>query len=366
LCVYGNLDTLENGGIATLEESGDLLSGAGAAQAKGPIVAWMNTIDAYKKLGRELPLNVKLVVDTTGVAASEALASSDKVKEYLANISYVCVAGGTVISDVPSIIYACRGVEHYTFSCKSGAEGNTPSGSAGALTEAMTCVAAKMGELSALDFGRSNYPEKELLDVTFSVDQFSGDRQIGKVEGAPNAEDMLACLWHESQLSIHGVTTSAPEYNPANIGTYTIPASATLQFSVRTANQSPPPPLNWCHETIAAQIGSEGELSCDKTVRPFRAVTTGGPLPDHYAWAQEALKEVSGEEVEYIQTGDTIAAASILEDMTGKTPLIWPVSGCTGPDGLPKKTYMNSIKAQGLYLEMVLQEREDMSSIEEY
>jgi acetylornithine deacetylase/succinyl-diaminopimelate desuccinylase-like protein len=337
LCVYGNLDVLEGGELVTLQEIDGCLTGTGASKSKGPIVAWMNTIDAYKKLGRDLPLCLKLVVDTTGVAASSALASSDKVKDYLSNVNHICIADGSSISEeTPAIIYACRGVEHYTLTANTNSQ-NTASGAAGSLAEAMGVLAGLMGQLSALEFGHVG--EDDDLAVTFSVEEW--ERHLG-IKSPYTKEQCLARMWHTSQLSMHGLTTSAPAYNPANVGTYTIPSSAKLTFSVRTANGVP---VEKEINAICGTVGEgEGDLSCDKSVRPFRATTHG----TNYQAAMDALAEVSSGAPEFIQTGDTIAAASILEDMTGVAPVIMPISKF---DLLPTKNYMDGIKVQGMYLE---------------
>lgn len=67
LCVYGHLDVQPalvsdgwNTDPFTLTESGGKLYGRGATDDKGPVLAWINMIDAFQAASVPLPVNLKV------------------------------------------------------------------------------------------------------------------------------------------------------------------------------------------------------------------------------------------------------------------------------------------------------------------
>jgi len=67
VCIYGHLDVqparLEDGWLTDpfkLIEIDGKLFGRGASDDKGPVMAWIFAIQAYKKLGIEIPINIKV------------------------------------------------------------------------------------------------------------------------------------------------------------------------------------------------------------------------------------------------------------------------------------------------------------------
>jgi nonspecific dipeptidase len=67
LCVYGHLDVQPaaredgwNTDPFVLTEIDGKLYGRGATDDKGPVMGWFNTIDAYQRLGIDIPINLKV------------------------------------------------------------------------------------------------------------------------------------------------------------------------------------------------------------------------------------------------------------------------------------------------------------------
>ena len=70
LCVYGHLDVQpasKDDGWDTepfvLVEKNGKLYGRGATDDKGPVLGWLHIIQAYHKLGIELPVNFKVIMN---------------------------------------------------------------------------------------------------------------------------------------------------------------------------------------------------------------------------------------------------------------------------------------------------------------
>ena len=77
VCVYGHLDVqpaAKEDGWDTdpfvLTEKDGKLFGRGSTDDKGPALGWLWTIEAYQKLGVELPVNVKMLYE--GMEVSES------------------------------------------------------------------------------------------------------------------------------------------------------------------------------------------------------------------------------------------------------------------------------------------------------
>lgn len=78
VCVYGHLDVQpasKDDGWDTdpfvLTEKYGKLFGRGSSDDKGPALAWLWTIEAYQKLGMQLPVNVKFIFE--GMEVSQKL-----------------------------------------------------------------------------------------------------------------------------------------------------------------------------------------------------------------------------------------------------------------------------------------------------
>lgn len=69
VCIYGHLDVqpaLKEDGWRTepfeLTQVDRALYGRGATDDKGPVLAWLNAIEAYQKTGTEVPVNIKVTM----------------------------------------------------------------------------------------------------------------------------------------------------------------------------------------------------------------------------------------------------------------------------------------------------------------
>jgi Cys-Gly metallodipeptidase DUG1 len=58
--------------LAVDEQSGKLI-GRGATDDKGPVLGWLNILDAHKALGLELPVNLKFCLEGMEESGSEGL-----------------------------------------------------------------------------------------------------------------------------------------------------------------------------------------------------------------------------------------------------------------------------------------------------
>ncbi len=87
------------------------LFGRSTSDAKGPIVAFLNAMDLLQKDGKEIPFNIKLLLDGEEEKGSVPLAGAvDRYRELLQADFLMIVDGPLHSSGAPTLVYGCRGI----------------------------------------------------------------------------------------------------------------------------------------------------------------------------------------------------------------------------------------------------------------
>ncbi|MFK7814425.1 MAG: M20/M25/M40 family metallo-hydrolase [Maribacter sp.] len=87
------------------------LFGRATSDDKGPIVMFLNAIDLLKKDGKEMPFNVKVILDGEEEKSSKPLPNAVKQYRELLQADYLIINDGPVhSSEKPTVIYGCRGI----------------------------------------------------------------------------------------------------------------------------------------------------------------------------------------------------------------------------------------------------------------
>ncbi|KOB70277.1 Glutamate carboxypeptidase [Operophtera brumata] len=120
ICIYGHLDVqpaLKSDGWATepfeLVERDGKLFGRGSTDDKGPVLGWLNAINAFKGVGAELPVNLKFVFECMEESGSEGLDAllleHLKPEGFFKTVDYVCISDnywlGTTKPSMSDLIY---------------------------------------------------------------------------------------------------------------------------------------------------------------------------------------------------------------------------------------------------------------------
>lgn len=70
ICLYGHLDVqpadISDGWDSepfVLTERNNKLYGRGSTDDKGPVLGWINAIEAYQETGTEIPVNLKVLIN---------------------------------------------------------------------------------------------------------------------------------------------------------------------------------------------------------------------------------------------------------------------------------------------------------------
>ena len=91
------------------------LFGRSTSDDKSPIIMFLNTIDLLKKDGKEIPFNVKVILDGEEEKSSKPLPEAVKQYRELLEADFLVIADGpTHSSGDPTVVYGCRGITTLT------------------------------------------------------------------------------------------------------------------------------------------------------------------------------------------------------------------------------------------------------------
>ncbi|NAY92527.1 M20/M25/M40 family metallo-hydrolase [Muricauda sp. JGD-17] len=91
------------------------LFGRSTSDDKSPIIMLLNTIDLLKKEGKEIPFNIKVILDGEEEKSSKPLPKAVKQYRELLEADFLVIADGPVHpSGNPTILYGCRGITTLT------------------------------------------------------------------------------------------------------------------------------------------------------------------------------------------------------------------------------------------------------------
>jgi len=91
------------------------LFGRSTSDDKSPIIMFLNTMDLLKKEGREIPFNVKVILDGEEEKGSKHLPKAVKQYRELLEADFLVIADGPIHSSGnPTVVYGCRGITTLT------------------------------------------------------------------------------------------------------------------------------------------------------------------------------------------------------------------------------------------------------------
>ena len=91
------------------------LFGRSTSDDKGPIVMFLNAIDLLKKDGKEIPFNVKVILDGEEEKSSKPLPKAVQQYRELLEADFLLIADGPIhASGRPTVVYGCRGITTMT------------------------------------------------------------------------------------------------------------------------------------------------------------------------------------------------------------------------------------------------------------
>ncbi|KAG7195421.1 Cys-Gly metallodipeptidase [Scheffersomyces spartinae] len=348
-------------------EAKDILYGRGSTDDKGPVMGWLNVVEAHNALGWELPVN--LVCCFEGMEESGSLGLDELVareaQQYFKGVDTVCISDNYWLgTSKPVLTYGLRGCNYYQLTV-SGPGADLHSGIFGGIVaEPMTDLVKVMSQLVDSQ-GKILIPgvydmvapltEKEdgLYDnIDFSVEEL--EAACGSKTGLhDNKKDILKHRWRYPSLSLHGIEGA---FSGAGAKTV-IPAKVVGKFSIRTVPDIDSGKLDklvFDHvNKLLKELGSPntGKIELIHDGNYWLA----DPFNDLFGAAAKATEDVWGVKPDFTREGGSIPITLTFEKELKTSVLLLPMGrGDDGAHSINEKldvlNYINGCKTLGGYL----------------
>jgi len=381
VCSYGYLDVQPVDGKNWKTDPFQLTNidgkmyGRGTSSNKGPVCSWLCVVEAYKQLGRELPVNLKIVVEgmmeTGSEGCEQVVVSEAQSGSFFNDVDVVCISANSWLGKTkPCVTYGLRGVCYFTAEVVSGEQDLHSGVFGGTVHEAMTDVAILMTKLIDRknkilipgiydNVDKFQDREKEAYKgIDFSLDEYGEDIGLKSRDTLVHDKetDSLMSRWREPSLSMHGIEGAFGEPGEKSV----IPCKACLKFSISLV-----PSMD--HRRVAKLVEEylEKEFDSLKTGNSLTVKMHHGCrawLEDfdnkNYECAKAACKKVYDVDPDLTREGASVPITLTLAEATQKSVCMIPLGACDdGPASSSEKynvsSYLNGIKTLGSYLDEV-------------
>lgn len=356
----------------TVKEDGRLC-GRGSTDDKGPVLGWLNAIEAHQSAGIDFPVNLLMCFEGMEEFGSDGLEElvMEEGKKFFADADAVCISDNYWLgTERPCLTYGLRGVNYYSIEV-SGPGADLHSGVFGGLAhEPMTDLVRLMGSLvdpdgKILVKGITEQvapvtPEEENLydGIAFTMETLH--ESLGSTTTLfDDKKKTLMARWRMPSLSLHGIegAFSAPGAKTV------IPAKVIGKFSIRTV---PNMEIEKTNALVIKHLEDVFKTLNSKNTMKAYAQHCGNwwvASPKHWNFeaAAKATERVWGVRPDFTREGGSIPITLTFQEATGKNVLLLPMGSST--DGahsinekLDKRNYIEGIKLLGAYLHYVAEE----------
>ncbi|KAF2138472.1 uncharacterized protein K452DRAFT_301010 [Aplosporella prunicola CBS 121167] len=381
ILVYGHYDVqpaLKEDGWATepftltVDDKGRMY-GRGATDDKGPVLGWLNAIEAHQKAGIDFPVNLLMCFEGMEEYGSEGLDDliHAEAKNFFADADAVCISDNYWLgTEKPCLTYGLRGCNYYSIEISGPGQDLHSGVFGGTAHEPMTDLVRVMGSLvdpqgkiliEGLDalVAPLTDEEKSLYgDIAFTMDNLY--ESLGSQTGLfPDKERTLMGRWRFPSLSLHGIegAFSAPGAKTV------IPAKVTGKFSIRIVPNMEIDDVNKLVEAHVnkafAALGSKN--TCKFIVQHCGKWWVASPKHWNFTAAAKAVERVWKVKPDLTREGGSIPVTLTFEQATGKNVLLLPMGSSTDAahsinEKLDRRNYIEGIKLLGAYLHYVAEE----------
>ncbi|EGS19558.1 glutamate carboxypeptidase-like protein [Thermochaetoides thermophila DSM 1495] len=349
------------------------MCGRGATDDKGPVLGWLNAIQAHQAAGIDFPVNLLMCFEGMEEYGSEGLDDLiyEEAKKFFADTDAVCISDNYWLgTERPCLTYGLRGCNYYNIEI-SGPGADLHSGVfGGTVEEPMTDLVRILSSLVDTN-GKIQIPgiyeqvapvtpEEEGLydDISFNMETLY--ESLGsKTTIYDDKKKTLMARWRFPSLSIHGIEGA---FSGAGAKTV-IPAKVIGKFSIRTV---PNMDIEKTNEAVSRYVEAVFKSLGSKNTMKVYPQHTGMwwvASPNHWNFtaAAKAIERVWGVKPDFTREGGSIPVTLTFEKATGKNVLLLPMGSST--DGahsinekLDKRNYIEGIKLLGAYLHYVAEE----------
>ncbi|EIW80058.1 CNDP dipeptidase [Coniophora puteana RWD-64-598 SS2] len=350
-------------------EKDGLLLGRGSTDDKGPIMGWINVLEAHQKLGKPLPVNLKFVFEGMEEYGSEGL-DELVIREaqpggWIHGVDCVCISDNYWLNTrTPALTYGLRGIDYYGITI-TGPGQDLHSGLFGrTVHEPMTDLIKLMGSLVDVNGGIKvpgveelvPPPTEEELQLYHKMDYETADIEAaagGPVALSQNKIDVLMGRMRYPSLSLHGIEGAFSDPGAKTV----IPAKVTGKFSIRLV---PPQTPAQVEPLVRAYVEQQFAALNSRNKMTFGSLHSGSPwVADINHWnfraAHKAVKAVWGIDPDYTREGGSIPVTLTFAESLGVNVLLLPMG--RADDGahstnekLDRSNYIEGTKMLGAYL----------------
>ncbi|KAJ5114598.1 Zn-dependent exopeptidase [Penicillium alfredii] len=412
ILVYGHYDVqpaLKEDGWATepfelnIDEKGRMY-GRGSTDDKGPVLGWINVIEAHRKAGVELPVNLLCCFEGMEEYGSEGLDEfiEAESKKFFKDADAVCISDNYWLgTEKPCLTYGLRGCNYYSISVSGPAQDLHSGVFGGSAHEPMTDLVNVLSKLvdsqgnilipGIMDLVEPLTEEEKSLygNISYTMDNLH--ESLGSETGIhPTKERTLMARWRYPSLSIHGVEGA---YSAPGAKTV-IPAKVVGKFSIRTVPNMESPDVNkLVFDYIKAEFAKlNSKNTLDVWLQHDGKWWVASPKHWNFTAASKAVEQVFGVEPDMTREGgryvgihlliffplsltlsaflpehlpangiDSIPVTLTFEQATGKNVLLLPMGSSTDAahsinEKLDRRNYIEGIKLLGAYLHYVAEE----------
>ncbi|KJE96700.1 glutamate carboxypeptidase [Capsaspora owczarzaki ATCC 30864] len=375
--IYGHLDvqpaSKEDGWDTepfVLTEVNGKLYGRGATDDKGPVLGWLWAIQAYQKLGKPLPVNIKFVfegMEESGSVGLDDLIMAQKDK-FLADVDFVCISDNYWLGrKKPCLTYGLRGIAYFSIEIEGSTKDLHSGVFGGSIHEPMVDLVQLLAKLvdsrgnilipGILD-SVAPVTEDELKiykDIDFEISDFKEDSgAIGDIIHNDKTK-LLMHRWRFPSLSVHGVEGAF--YGPGS--KTVIPRKVIGKFSIRLVpNQEPEEIIRLAIEFINAEFA---KLKSGNKIHVSARKPPGKPWVSdvnhaNFVAARKAVKTVFGIEPDLTREGGSIPVTLTFQEATQKNVLLLPMGAAddgahSQNEKLDRRNYIEGIKLFCVYLD---------------
>lgn len=372
--VYGHYDVqpaaLEDGWNTDpfkLVERDGVLYGRGSSDDKGPVMGWLNSIQAHRELGLELPVN--LVTCFEGMEESGSLGLDGLIAKeatgYFKGVDAVAISDNYWLGTTkPVLTYGLRGCNYYQVTVK-GPSADLHSGLFGGIVaEPMTDLVKILGTLvdtkgKILIKGIEEQVKKLTEEEDKLYDAIDFDVSVlNQATGSNTAlyqdkKSILQHRWRFPSLSIHGIEGAFSGPGAKTV----IPADVKGKFSVRTVPDISSERLT---EVIKEHIDKQFKILDSPNTCEVELIHDGDywlsdPFNENFTAARKATKAVWNVEPDLTREGGSIPITLTFEQELKTSVLLLPVG--RGDDGahstnekLDISNYIEGTKTLSAYL----------------
>lgn len=376
LMIYGHLDVqpaeIEDGWDTepfVLTEKDGKLFGRGSTDDKGPVLCWFNCIEAYQKLGIDIPVNLKFVLE--GMEESGSVGLDECVYEikdtFLKGTDYVCISDNYWLGkNKPCITYGLRGLSYFMVEVECSDRDLHSGVFGGSVHEGMNDLIYIMSQLADVN-GKILIPgvmddvrpvtkdEASVYEaIDFDPEEYKKDIGVKGKLMKDTKEELLMNRWRFPSLSLHGIEGAFAGSGAKTV----IPRKVIGKFSIRLVPDQTPEDIKKkvtaYIEELHAKRGSPNSLKVmmEHGGQPWMADYN---TPNFVA-GRNAMKTVFGVEPDLTREGGSIPVTLTFQNATGKSVMLLPVGACddgahSQNEKFDRSNYMNGIKVMAAYIQ---------------